>query len=59
MKDVSVFANEIEEIIRSPKSQADFDNVSKDECKYKELMEKPFTMNEVKEVFTQKMENSY
>jgi hypothetical protein len=49
MKDVNVFANEIEEIVGSPKSKVDFDSVSKDEGSYKELMEKPFTLNEVKE----------
>jgi hypothetical protein len=50
MKDVSVFANEIEEVVGSPKSQVDFDSVSKDEGSYKELMEKPFTLNDVKEI---------
>jgi len=39
MKHVSTFANEIEEVVGSPKSQANFDNASKDEGS-KEPMEK-------------------
>jgi hypothetical protein len=47
MKLVSIFANEIEEIISSLKPKVDFDYVSKDEGS-KKLMEKPLTPNEVK-----------
>jgi hypothetical protein len=50
MKHVSTFANEIEEVVGSLKSQANFDNASKDEGS-KEPMEKPFTPNEM---FTKK-----
>jgi hypothetical protein len=46
MKHVSASTNEIEEIVSSPKSQANFDNASKDEGS-KEPMEKPH-LDEVK-----------
>jgi hypothetical protein len=44
MKHVNIFANEIEEIIRNPKSQANFYSASKDEGS-EEPMEKPFAPN--------------
>jgi len=46
MKHVSIFANEIEEVLGTPKSQANFDSASKDEGS-KEPMAKPFTPNEI------------
>ncbi len=46
MKHVNISTNEIEEIVSNLKSQANFDNVSKDESN-KEPMEKPFTSDEV------------
>jgi hypothetical protein len=46
MKHVSTFANEVEEVIGSPKSQANFDSASKNEGS-KEPMAKPFTPNEI------------
>jgi hypothetical protein len=42
MKHVNVSTNEIEEIVSSLESQANFDNILKDENN-KEPMEKPFT----------------
>jgi hypothetical protein len=49
MKHVNISTNEIEEIVSSLKSQANFDNVSKDESN-KEPMEKPFTSDEVHKI---------
>ncbi len=45
-KNVTAYLNETKEIVGSPKSQANFDSTSKDEGS-KELMEKPFTPNEL------------
>jgi hypothetical protein len=49
MKHVSTFFNETKKIVGNPKSKVDFDSASKDEGS-KELMEKPFTLDEVKNI---------
>jgi hypothetical protein len=46
MKHVSTSANEVEEVISSPKSQANFDSASKYEGS-EEPMEKPFAPNKI------------
>jgi hypothetical protein len=49
MKHVNIFANETKKFVGNPKSKVDFDSASKDEG-IKELIEKPFTLYEVKNI---------
>ncbi len=47
MKHANVFANEIDEIVGSPKFQTYFDGGSKDDASKKPLVTKPITLDEV------------
>jgi hypothetical protein len=58
MKHVSTFANETKEVVGNPKSKVDFYSASKDEGN-KELMDKPFTLYEVKNITKKKKLNVY
>ncbi len=47
MKHANVFANEIDEIVGSPKFQTDLDNGSKDDASKEPLITRPITPYEV------------